>query len=72
MPNGMKAQAACNKWNDRCPVGTDVNLTRDSGSVEATTTTSEAYVCESGYPVIFLKGVRGYYLLSRVERREIR
>lgn len=67
-----KQQTACDKWNADNPIGTAVDLLRDTGSVESTSTTSEAYVCEFGYPVIFLKGVRGYYLLSRVTAREIR
>lgn len=60
-------QRQCDSWNAMHPVGTSVLLTRDNGITEATHTTSEAYVCESGYPVIFMKGVRGYYLLARVE-----
>jgi hypothetical protein len=63
-----KAERACQEWNDLNPVGTPVNLTRDDGGVQQSKTRSEAYVCDSGYPVIFLEGVRGYYMLYRVTR----
>lgn len=61
-------QRQCDSWNAMHPVGSDVDLHRDSGEVTRTRTRSEAYVCDSGYPVIFLEGVSGYYLLKRVER----
>ena len=53
-------------WNLKHPVGTAVMLQKDSGDVIRTTTRSEAYICDSGYPVIFLTKVSGYYLLDRV------
>lgn len=58
----------CDSWNTMHPVGSDVLLHRDNGETQRTRTRSEAYICESGYPVIFLEGVSGYYLLKRVER----
>jgi hypothetical protein len=54
------------EWNAQYPVGTPVYLYTDGGDVFPTKTRSEAYVSESGYPVIFLAAVRGYYLLDRV------
>lgn len=56
----------CADWNEKNPVGTEVTLTRDSGETLKTRTRSEAYVSDAGYPVIFLEGVTGYYLLDRV------
>jgi len=61
-----KYEQQCQEWNDKHPIGTPVDLERDDGFIERTRTRSKAYVCEAGYPVIFLDGMRGYYLLSRV------
>lgn len=60
------AQTTCDIFNRQHPVGTEVNVRLDSGKLQHTETTSEAYVSESGSPVIFMKDVRGFYLLSRV------
>lgn len=69
MANLQKYRVAdCDRWNAENPVGSDVVLTKDSGEQVATKTRSEAYVCDAGYPVIFLEGVSGYYLLERVVR----
>jgi hypothetical protein len=62
------AQKKCDAWNGANPVGTAVRLKRDSGETIETKTRSEAYVANAGYPVIFLEGVTGYYLLDRVTR----
>lgn len=59
-------QAECDAWNSTHIVGEEVIVARDNGEKQRTTTRSEAYVCDSGYAVIFLEGVRGYYLLNRV------
>lgn len=56
----------CDAWNAANPIGTPVALKRDNGHTLNTKTRSEAYVCEAGYPVIFVEGVSGYYLLDRV------
>ena len=53
-------------WNSRHPVGTRVIVVKDFGERVETTTRSEAFVCNAGYPVIFCNGIRGYYLLERV------
>ena len=63
------SQRECDQWNVTNPVGTAVWLERDGGAIEETTTRTQAYVCDAGYPVIFLEGIRGYYLLSRVTLR---
>lgn len=59
-------QRICERWNAAHPVGTPVTVEKDGGALVDTKTRHEAYVCESGYPVIFLEGISGYYLLSRV------
>lgn len=56
----------CADWNAKHPVGASVFLAKDNGTEVATKTRSEAYVCDSGYPVVFLEGIAGYYLMDRV------
>jgi len=63
------AQAQCDRWNADNPEGTEVTLERDNGTIQHTKTRSAAYVCNSGYAVIFLEGVSGYYILERVKRK---
>jgi hypothetical protein len=60
----------CVAWNNANPHGTEVIVTKDMGEEVHTKTRGEAYVCASGYPVIFLEGISGYYLLDRVRRAE--
>ena len=62
----MRQVFTVDDWNKLYPEGTRVLLRRDTRQVEVTETRSEAFFCNSGYPVIFLVGVRGYYLLDRV------
>jgi hypothetical protein len=62
-------QKTCDAWNTANPVGTPVTLKRDNGQTVETKTRSEAYVSHAGYPVVFLEGVTGYYLLDRVTPR---
>lgn len=68
MAKNKRAQQECDEWNKN-PVGTEVTLERDNGQIEHTRTRSEAYVCDSGYAVIFLENVSGYYLLGRVHKK---
>lgn len=60
---GLEAE----NWNLKHPVGTEVDLAKDSGVLMRTKTGSEAYVCDSGYAVCFFEGVSGYYLLNRAQ-----
>lgn len=64
--NKQRSQATCDAWNQANPVRSLVTVELDSGERRLTQTRTEAYVSDSGYPVIFLDGVRGYYLLDRV------
>jgi len=66
-----KAQRACDAWNRKHPVGDEVTVLLDNGVQRTTTTRSEAYVCNSGYAVIFLSGIAGYYLLERVGAKPV-
>lgn len=61
-----EAIRTCVGWNNANPIGAEVIVTKDAGNEVRTKTRGEAYVCESGYPVIFLEGISGYYLLERV------
>jgi len=63
----VKAQEQCDTWNNHFPVGQRVILSRDNGEQYYTKTTSEAFVAQSGHPVIHVAGVAGYYLLDRVK-----
>lgn len=53
-------------WNLKHPVGTPVTLRKDDGSVIETRTRARAEILSGHTPVIWLEGVRGCYLLSRV------
>jgi poly(3-hydroxybutyrate) depolymerase len=64
------AHDLCAKWNERNEVGSQVTVKRGSGEVQRTTTRTEAWVCEEGYPVICLNGIPGYYPLARVQAVE--
>lgn len=66
MTRTSRAEKECDAWNRAHPVGTPVSLRKDNDQTVSTKTRSEAYVSDAGYPVIFLEGVTGYYLLNRV------
>lgn len=55
------------RWNGRNPIGVAVLCKMDSGEIRLTKTRSFAFMANSGDPVIFLEGIAGYYLLTRVE-----
>lgn len=60
-------QNAVDRWNANHPIGTVVDLTKDSGEVVRTKTRSEAEVLSGHTAVIWLEGVRGCYCLDRVK-----
>jgi hypothetical protein len=60
------AQKKVDKFNGICDVGQDVKVKLDDGSIKETVTKSEAEVM-SGTAVVWLKGIRGSYLLERVK-----
>jgi len=69
--------AAVAAWNEKHPVGTEVTVELDSGEIRATTTRSAAQMLGAepsknnpGHTaVIFLDGISGCYLLSRVRAK---
>lgn len=56
-------------WNRFFPVGTPVLVKRDDGSVIPSETISEAEMLSGHTAVIWLKDIRGAYLLDRVSPR---
>lgn len=62
-------------WNAKYPPGTPVHLVNDDGQVEHTATRSEAWLLDSGAPVVKVDGRTGGYLLTRItpdlERRYV-
>lgn len=61
-----RSERECAQWNAAHTVGCDVVVARDNGEQHRGKTRSEAYVSNSGDPVIFVTGITGYYLLDRV------
>jgi hypothetical protein len=59
-------QQACEIWNLKHPIGCDVTVEMDSGEIRATRTRSMAQMLSGHTAVIFLEGIAGCYLLSRV------
>ena len=56
--------ATIKEWNDRCPVGTEVEFRLDSGYVRTTTTTpAEVYCLDS---VVRLKNQFGFFSTSEL------
>lgn len=54
------------EWNDRYPVGTPVLVKMDDGSERQTRTRTPASVLEGHTGVVWLEGISGCYLLTRV------
>lgn len=59
-------QRAVDDWNARYSVGQAVAVKRDTGEVVYTTTRSAAELLSGHSAVIWLEGIGGCYLLSRV------
>lgn len=66
IPNPRKAEAAARDWNSKNPVGCNVEVTLDDGSLKETKTASEAWVLGGHTAVIKLEGIAGGYALNRV------
>ncbi len=56
-------------WNLKHPVGTEVTVELDSGEIRATKTRSKAQMLSGHTAVIWLEGITGCYLLSRVRAK---
>jgi hypothetical protein len=63
-------QQAVDKWNSTYQIGQAVLLLKDSGETVRTKTRSAAEVLSGHTAVIWLEGVRGCYMLSRVKAAE--
>jgi len=61
-----EAQRQVDKWNERYPVGQAVTVRLDNGKAIPTKTTSPAELLSGHSAVIWLEGISGCYLLSRV------
>jgi hypothetical protein len=56
-------------WNAAHKIGDPVYVTLDSGQIKETVTTSEAQMLSGHTAVIWLEGISGCYILSRVRPR---
>ena len=56
----------CENWNSVNAVGAAVTVEMDNGEIRHTKTRSEAQVLSGHTAVIWLEGISGAYLLSRV------
>jgi hypothetical protein len=68
-PTIKEQQQACEIWNLKHPVGCDVTVEMDSGEILATKTRSVAQMLSGHTAVIYLDGISGCYLLSRVRAK---
>lgn len=59
-------QRMVNDWNAAHPIGTSVEVRLDSGEVRVTKTRSAAEMLGGHTAVVWLDGIAGGYLLSRV------
>lgn len=67
MLNNPKAQQrAVDDWNERYPVGQAVAVRFDRGETRMTKTRAAAEMLSGHSAVIWLEGISGCYLLSRV------
>jgi hypothetical protein len=64
--NTAQVHFIVDNWNAIHPVGSLVEVTKDNGNVEETTTTSEAWVLSGCIAVVKLAGISGCYNLNRV------
>ncbi len=66
-PSLKEQEQACEIWNLKHPVGSDVKVRMDSGEIKETKTRSEAQMLSGHTAVIWIEGISGAYLLNRVE-----
>lgn len=65
-PSLREMELECENWNLKYPVGTHVNVRMDSGEMRETKTRSVAQILSGHTAVIWLDGISGFELLSRV------
>lgn len=68
-PTMAQLTAQCARWNAANPVGTPVNVAQDDGNILQTVTQTGAQILNGHTAVIWVRGISGCYLLSRVTRR---
>ena len=67
MPESIEVmQSQVNAFNERNPVGTEVTLIKDLGEQVKVAVRFPAQVLEGHTAVVWLEGISGCYLLSRV------
>ena len=67
MPKSIKVmQSKVDVFNKRNPVGTKVTVVKDLGEKVETEVRFPAEILSGHTPVVWLKGISGCYLLSRV------
>lgn len=69
IPNPRIAESAVRSWNEKYPVGSNVEVALDDGSIKETKTASQAWVLGGHTAVVKLEGICGAYALSRVHAR---
>ncbi len=67
MAGAPTEEALVAAWSD-VPVGTEVDVTMDDGSVRRTKTRSVAQMLNNHSAVVWLEGISGCYSLSRVRK----
>lgn len=67
-PNLAQLEAECAAFNAGCAIGDQVAVRMGNGTTKLTTTTTAAQVLSGHTAVIWLAGIRGWYLLSRVSK----
>lgn len=65
-PSLTERRRMAEEWNRKFGIGQAVEVTLDSGEIMQTKTTSRADLLGGHTPVIWLEGITGAYLLSRV------
>ncbi len=65
-PSVKKQIAAVADWNAKYPPGTECTVEMDNGEIRFTRTRSEAQMLSGHTATVFLEGISGCYLLSRV------
>ncbi|MHC4644186.1 MAG: hypothetical protein ACYTBJ_01695 [Planctomycetota bacterium] len=67
-PSLKKLQAEVDRFNEECPVGTAVTVTKDLGDVVHTKVRFPAEVLSGHTAVGWFEDIRGCYLLSRAAK----
>lgn len=66
-PSPEQLAAECDAFNAICAIGQRVYVRKDSGDIVETVTTTAAQVLSGHTAVVWLRDIRGCYLLSRVK-----